>query len=139
MTAQRNKQIAQDFFHTLARRFRGEDVDLTPFLDEGIVWHLPQSVESQFGVPATIRGRTQAAEILAGIGNVYRPDSTTFTYHTWVAEGDAVALHFSLQAQTAAGKQYDNHYQSVMHFRDGLITEMRETFDTACLASLFQE
>lgn len=130
-----NKRFAQDFWATLARRFRGEEVDLSPYLAETVEWHLPQSVQQHFGVPSRLDGREAVLAMIAGIGRTYRPDSCRFEFVTWVAEGMHVALHFRLEAELVNGRMYRNDYQSLMHIRDGRLIAMHETFDTAHLVA----
>ncbi len=139
MNTENNKQMAKDFFSMLARLFKGEEVDPGMFLAEDVLWHLPNSVEELLGVSANLDGRAAVSEVLGGVGNVYVPESTSFEFHSWVAEDDLVALHFTLRAETVTGKRYENHYQSLVRFSDGLIKEVWETFDTAYLFGLLNE
>lgn len=138
MNAEENKRLAQEFFEALAKLFRGENVDISQFLAKDVEWNLPKSVTRSFGLPEKTIGRGEAIKLVSGVGNVYVPESTKFEFLSWVAEGDRVALHFSLQAETSNGKQYENHYQALLRINNGLIAEIWETFDSAHLLSMFQ-
>lgn len=138
MNAEENKRLALEFFEALARLFRGENVDISPFLAEDVEWNLPKSVTQIVGLPEKTIGRGEAIKVVSGVGNVYVPESTKFEILSAVAEGDRVALHFSLQAKTSNGKQYENHYQALLRINDGMIAEIWETFDSAHLLSMFQ-
>lgn len=131
-----SKELAQAFWVSLARRFRGEEVDLSHYLAETVEWHLPQSVQQHFGVPSRLDGRAAVLAMIAGIGRTYRPDSCLFEFVTWVAEGEHVALHFRLEAELVNGRGYRNDYQSLMQFRNGRLIVMHETFDTAHLVAV---
>jgi ketosteroid isomerase-like protein len=134
-TAASNKRAAQEFWTALERLFAGESMDLTPFLTEDFEWTIPESMAQ----PAKVVGREAARMRFSGVNDVYLPASTRFEFVSWTAEEDRVALHFTLEAEViASGKPYKNYYLAQMRFRDGLLAEMWETFDTALAFSAFQ-
>ena len=134
-TAEGNKHAAQQFWAAPERLFRGEQIDLSPFLAEDFEWTLPESMVQ----PGKLVGREAAQQRANGVNDVYVPASTRVEFVSWTAEEDRVALHFTLEAEVvSSGKPYKNYYMAQMRFRDGLLAEMWETFDTALAFSAFQ-
>ena len=139
MDSETNKQLVQDFNAALSDKLHGADIDLGPFLAEDVVWWLPQSSE-ELGVSQKHDGKKEALALFSGaVSDFYIPESIKFDYHSCIAEGDRVALHFTLSARAVNGKDYKNQYQILYRCRDGLIAEVWETFDTAYLRGVFSE
>lgn len=131
-----NKDIIKHFFNAVAGAARGEVTDIAGFLADDVKWHLPQST-AQMG-RALYDGKADVMTMFSGaVAQFYQPESMQFTYHSFIADGDFAHCHFSLEALTAAGKPYLNHYQSLFRLRDGKIAEVWEYFDTAYLFSVF--
>jgi uncharacterized protein len=58
------------------------------------------------------------------------PEGLRFIVGKMVAEGDTVAVEFRSHGKHVSGATYNNRYACVMTFRDGLLAEAREYFDT---------
>ena len=132
-----NKRLVADFFRDLEASLHGEDIDLTPYLAEEVSWWLPRSLGA-LGFPNEYQGREQVLALFAGVGTVYHPDSVRFELDELLAEGDRVAVPFTLRALTAGGNDYENDYQSIITLREGKILAVREILDTARLRSILE-
>jgi hypothetical protein len=139
MPCEINKRFVQSFFEQLAKAFKGEEADPGAFLSEDIRWWLPKSIEKVVGVATVLCGRSEVMAVLSGVKDTYIPETTAFKFHSWIAEGDLVALRFSLSAKTINGKLYENQYQSTVRCSGGMIAEIWESFDTAYLEGLLKK
>jgi ketosteroid isomerase-like protein len=133
-----HKDTLRQFYATLTDALQGGAADLGAFFTDDIRWHLPQSA-AQAG-KALYEGKAEVMQLFGGgVAQFYEPASMRFTYHSIIADGDHAHCHFSLEAVTAGGKPYLNHYQSLFRMRDGRIAEVWEYFDTAYLFSVFAD
>lgn len=78
------------------------------------------------------------AMFINDVGKFYQPESLRFNYHSLIGDDDRVHSHFTLNAITVNGKDYENHYQTLYRLKDGLICEVWEYFDTAFLFDLIK-
>lgn len=131
-----SKDTLKQFFLVLAETTKGRPADISVFFTDDVKWHLPQST-AQMG-KALYDGKSEVMQMFSGaVAQFYKPESMQFTYHSIIAEGDFAHCHFSLEAITANGKPYLNHYQSLFRMRDNRIAEVWEYFDTAYLFGVF--
>jgi ketosteroid isomerase-like protein len=77
-------------------------------------------------------GVTQMETLRALVGEVTNifPDGLEMTIHNIIGEGDCVAVEAESHGTHISGKHYNNKYHLLFHFKDGLIREMKEYFDT---------
>jgi ketosteroid isomerase-like protein len=54
-----------------------------------------------------------------------------------VADGDDVVVEHTGRNTTPDGRQYNNNYCWIFHFRDGFILEVREYMDTELVTETF--
>lgn len=109
---------------------RTRDVEaLGSQLSPGVRWWAPQSTEPR-GLARPVTGRDAVLALLTSEA-FYRPEGRTWSLHHVIVDADTVAVHATLEAQTAAGRPYRNQYAFVYEFRDGLIDQVWEHLDTA--------
>jgi len=131
-----SKDTLKQFFLAIADGSKGQPVDIAVFFTDDVKWHLPQSA-AQMG-KALYDGKAEVMQLFSGgVAQFYKPETMQFTYHSMIAEGDYAHCHFSLEAITANGKPYLNHYQSLFRLRNDKIAEVWEYFDTAYLFGVF--
>jgi ketosteroid isomerase-like protein len=58
------------------------------------------------------------------------PDGLKMIIHNMIGERDYVAVEAESYGKHASGKIYNNRYHFLFRFKDGLILEMKEYFDT---------
>ena len=90
------------------------------------------------GVQRPLIGREAVVGLLAGSTQVMRPDTTTWTVHTMVGEGDTVIAHVRRNCLTVSGGPYENDYMLRFDFDNHLIAQAWESADTALAFELFQ-
>ena len=82
------------------------------------------------GMPAGIDGRDQIVEFLAMLPAIYEPGSMRMEVENVVAQGPMVVIQFRMNARTAAGEPYENHYVQILECHDGQVTRSWEYCDT---------
>jgi ketosteroid isomerase-like protein len=65
-----------------------------------------------------------------GVGLYSPTDPFRVTVDELVAEADTVCAQVIIEAKTAKGRDYRNHYHFVFKLRDGLIRGVKEYVDT---------
>jgi ketosteroid isomerase-like protein len=135
VTASHGPDTIRRFYEAVNANKSGGSADLTDFFTEDAVWHLPRSSP----IYGTVTGRDAVVNLFEGpVDDYYQPGTMTFDYHLEICHGDLVAMQFTLSAITAMGDHYENDYCIIFRFRDGLIAEAREFFDTALLFSMIR-
>ena len=124
----------------LVKRFR-QAADTRDFaaaselMSGDIRWWVPRSAE-RYERP--IQGRDAVVALLSGAtARVYRPDTMQREYHTFVADGDHVAVWLTMTAETTNGADYTNDYHFLYRCTGGRIAEVWEHLDTAYAYSRF--
>jgi len=128
-----NKELVQRFRQAAdARDFTAA----SEMVSDGVRWWVPRSAE-RFERP--IEGRDAVMALLSGAtARVYKPETMERDYHTFVAEGDFVAVWLTMTAVTASGKDYTNDYHFLYRCEGGRIAEVWEHLDTAYAYSRFE-
>ncbi|HUH38715.1 MAG TPA: nuclear transport factor 2 family protein [Spongiibacteraceae bacterium] len=134
-----HQPLVERFFSALEKRLRGGDADLSSLLHPDVQWHFPKSTAALNTTSDYLGKAAVLAMFDSAVTQYYQPDSIRFTYHALTAQADRVHVHFSMQALTSHGKPYHNDYQSLFRLKDDRIIEVWEYFDTAYVASLFQD
>lgn len=130
MSAENNKNHVFAFYQTLAQREGDTPLPMAKYFSENAEWRLPRS--------SPMHGKLKGLEAIAGlfggaVDDYYQPGSMQYDYHAVIADADFVVMQFTLKAVTANGQDYENDYCLLYRFDDGLISEVREFFDTATL------
>ncbi len=123
MSASENKQRVREYFDALGRG----DPLLPSLLAADVTWWVPPS--SPLG--GLYEGRDAVLALMgSGIDLYDRGTPMKIGIRSMVAEGDRVCAETTLEARTARGEDYLNHYHFAFRLRDGRICEVREYVDT---------
>lgn len=113
----------------------GDDDALRACFHPQATWSVPGDLPSS----GTWTGPTAIVdEFLAGARGRLVPESVQIELVAMTAEGDTVVLEWSTRARTVTGKDYANSYIASFTATDGLITTVREYFDTQRAAVLYE-
>jgi hypothetical protein len=124
MGTEANKALIREYF----ARVGSGDPRLAELLADDVVWWVPQG--SKLG--GTRRGKPQVLEVLTGALTLYsREHPFRIEVEQVVAEEDWVCVQFAIDARTASGRDYHNHYHIAFELRDGRIVRVNEYVDTA--------
>jgi ketosteroid isomerase-like protein len=123
MSAAKNKEIVRRYFDAMRRG----DPSLPDFLSDDVTWWVPASSE----MGGTHEGKQAVLGLMAGGTDLY--DTSTpmrVEIEAMVAEDDRVCVQMTLEARSARGEDYRNHYHFAFRLREGRICEVREYLDT---------
>ncbi len=123
MGAGDNEELVRRYFEAM----RSGDPSLPDLLADDVTWWVPPS--SDLG--GLYRGKEAVLGLMAGGVGLY--DAATpmqVQIEHVVADGDRVAVELVLEARTARGEDYRNHYHFAFGVRDGRIHEVKEYVDT---------
>lgn len=119
-----NRALIREYFS----RVESGDPRLPELLSDDVVWWIPQG--SKLG--GTLRGKSKVLEVMAGALALYSRDHPfRLEVEQVVAEDDWVCVQFVVDAHTASGRSYRNHYHIAFELRDGRIVRVKEYVDTA--------
>jgi uncharacterized protein len=110
--------------------------DLRPFFDamsDDVTWQW-------MGVTSWSKTFSGKKEVVGGLfGGVARDLTHPFSVQlrSIVADGDDVVVEHTGRNTTRDGRQYNNNYCWIFHFRDGFILEVREYMDTQLVTETF--
>jgi len=130
-----NKQVVQEF-RRAADAF--EFAAAGDMLSDSVRWWVPRSA-AQLGFERPVQGREEVVGLMSrATGRFYKPGTLKREYHRYVAEGDFVAVWFTMTAKTTDGGDYANDYHLLYRCEDGRIAEVWEHLDTAYALSRFK-
>jgi ketosteroid isomerase-like protein len=119
-----SKALIREYF----ARIGSGDPRLPELLADDVVWWIPPG--SMFA--GTLRGKPAVLELMGRAFALFAPDQPPrIEIEQIVAEDDAVCVQFILEARTASGRDYRNHYHLAFEIRDGRIVRVKEYVDTA--------
>lgn len=123
MGAAENKKLIRTYF----KRISTGDPKLAEMLADDVAWWVPPGS----AMAGTYEGKAKVLELMgSGIG-LYDPTvPMKITVEDMVAEGASVCVQFVLEAKTAKGRDYRNHYHFVFKLRRGKIALVKEYVDT---------
>jgi ketosteroid isomerase-like protein len=123
MGAAENKKLIRTYF----KRIATGDPKLAEMLADDVAWWVPPGS----AMAGTYEGKAKVLELMgSGIG-LYDPTvPMKITVEDMVAEGSSVCVQFVLEAKTAKGRDYRNHYHFVFKLRRGKIVLVKEYVDT---------
>jgi ketosteroid isomerase-like protein len=118
---ERNKAVVRNLLDAVTR----SDVagQLAAFHEEGRIITMGDTPFSG------VTDKRRMGELMGGLKEVF-PQGLKMTLHNIIGEGDCIAAEAESYGRHASGKIYNNHYHFLYRFKDGLILEMKEFFDT---------
>ena len=123
MSAEANKAIVRAYLE----KMRQGDPTLPDLLADDASWWVPPS--SPMG--GTHQGKDAVLALMGGGVGLYDADvPMQIEIEEMVAEGAWVCVQLILEARTARGEPYRNHYHFAFRIRDGRIHAVREYVDT---------
>ena len=123
MGATENRRLIEDYF----RKVGAGDPSLPEALSDDVVWWVPPGSD----MAGLYEGKPAVLEMFAkGIGLYSQTDPMRVTVEELVAEGETVCAQVVIEAKTAGGRDYRNHYHFVFKIRDGKIRAVKEYVDT---------
>lgn len=123
MSAADNKRLVRDYFDAM----RSGDPGLSELLADDVSWWAPPS-SALGGLHA---GKEAVLALMAsGVGLYDTSHPMSVEISRMIAEDDWVSVQLTLEARTARGEPYHNHYHFAFRVRDGRIREVREHLDT---------
>ncbi len=123
MSAASNKQTIQDYFHKMSTG----DPTMPDLLADDVAWWVPPGSD----MAGLYEGKARVLEFMgSGVGLYSQTDPMTIEIEQMVAEDDWVCVQFVLEAKTAKGRDYRNHYHFAFRLRDGRIVLVKEYVDT---------
>jgi uncharacterized protein len=123
------KQVVQRYLDALV----DGDVDaIRESFAEDATW----TIYGDLPIAGPWTGRDQIVDdfLVTVTGSLFEPGSQRFEFPTLIAEGDTVALEWSVKARAASGADYDNSYCGIFIIRDGKIQTIREYLDSGYAA-----
>ncbi len=130
MSAAANRSVIERYFEVL----RTGDPVLPDLLTEDVSWWVPPS--SPLG--GLHEGRAKVLALLGSGVDLYDARvPMQIAIEQLVAEGDWVCAMLTIDARTAKGEPYHNHYHFAFRLRGGKICAVREYVDTLYAQRLF--
>ena len=134
-----NKEIVIQFQMDVAKKLRGEQMNLHNYLADDAQWHLPGSLDTLCDGSDKI-GRDAVIDMIENlVSRFYKTETMAFKFHSMIQDGDFVHMHFTLKAETINGKAYCSGYQTLFKVVNGKIAEVWEYFDSARILHLLNE
>ena len=125
MNATESKTFVRAFLDNLFFRGNIEEV-LSSFADDGSWW-----VAGDLPVSGLFVGRQAIYDnMIGGSSKWVEPRSMSVEIKTLMGESDKVAVEWTIQFRTLAGRDYKNDYMVMFELRDGKIQSIREYMDT---------
>jgi len=130
MGARENAALVCEY---LARVSRGDPSFSDLFADDIVWWVTPGSKAG-----GTYEGRAAVLEMIgAGVERYAAGAPLTFEIERVVADDEWASVQLVLEARTAAGRAYRNHYHIAFQLRAGAIVYAKEYLDTKVAADAF--
>jgi len=133
MSASQNKKTALEFLTALSR---GELDRARAMVTEDATWQSPPSLA---GGP--FRGREAIfGTYIAVDDQLFETGTRSYDFEILnaIAEDDSVAIEMRHVDQAMDGTAYDSQYHMLYRFRDGLICEVKEYFDSLFMHREFE-
>ena len=123
MGAASNKRLIAGYFDKITKG----DPTLPEMLADDVTWWVPPGSD----MAGTYRGKAAVLAMMgAGVGLYSQAEPMKITVEKMVAEGDDVCVQFVLEALTAKGRRYRNHYHFAFTLRGEKIAAVKEYVDT---------
>jgi ketosteroid isomerase-like protein len=126
------KAVVREYLDRIGRG----DPGFEKLLDDGVVWWVPRG--SKAG--GTYRGKPAVLALIRDGSAKYASDAPLrFTVEQIVAEGEWVCVQAVLDARTARGRDYRNHFHLAFQVRGDRIVLAREYLDTQHANDVFAD
>ena len=123
MGASHNKAIVREYFEKMA----AGDPSVPDLLADDVCWWVPPASE----LGGVYEGRDAVLELMAGGTGLYDPSTPLVVQiEQMVAEDDWVCVQAVIEARTARGEDYRNHYHFAFQLSEGKLVQVREYVDT---------
>ena len=123
MSAEANKAVIRDYFERVQRG----DPAVADLIAEDASWWVPPA--SPLG--GVYEGKERVLELMGSGVDLYDPAvPMQIQVEEMVAEGEWVCVQLVIEAATARGEPYRNHYHFAFRLRDGKIIIAKEYVDT---------
>lgn len=123
MSVAENKRVVRRYFDAV----RQGDPELADLFADDVSWWVPPS--SPLG--GLHDGKAAVLALMSSGTGLYDADHPMeLAIERMLAEDDWVSVELTLDARTAAGEPYRNHYHFAFRIADGRICEVREHLDT---------
>jgi uncharacterized protein len=124
MSSEQNKKLATEFF----ARFSANDIaGALDTMTDDATWWLPGK-SGQLPVVG-VHSKEQIARVFHGMVGQSK-NGLKMTVKGMIAEGDKVAVEAESYGELRNGRIYNQEYHTLMMFRDGKISAVREYLDT---------
>lgn len=124
MSAAENKKTVLRFIENLST---GNVDAVTAAFTDDVSWWLPGSLP----VSGTFKGKKAILEEFFGKAfPFFEPGTLSIQVQSAIAEDNAVAVEWIVNARTAKGRAYENYYHVRFDLRDGKIQAVREYVDS---------
>jgi len=101
------------------------------WVTDDFVWHMCPSTEQLFpGRPIDARGLEGMVVLCEQGAELYDDLPPVSDLHAAVAEGDRVALHYTMRRRTKAGLPYENDYCIIFRLSGGKVAEVWKIGDS---------
>ena len=118
MGAAENKKLIKSYFKMIATG----SPKLPDLLADDVVWWVPPGSD----MAGTYEGKAKVLAFMGSGVGLYDPSvPMKISVEDMVAEGSSVCVQFVLEAKTAKGRDYKNHYHFVFKLRRGKIALVR--------------
>jgi len=123
MSAEANKALIREYFERVGRG----DPNVADLIAEDATWWVPPA--SPLG--GLYEGKARVLELMGSGVDLYDPGAPMqIQVEEMVAEGEWVCVQLVIQATTAKGEDYRNHYHFAFRLRDAQIVAAKEYVDT---------
>ena len=123
MNAAANKAVIREYFERVQRG----DPGVADLIAEDASWWVPPA--SPLG--GVYEGKARVLELMGSGVDLYDPAAPMrIQVEEMVAEGEWVCVQLVIEATTARGDAYRNHYHFAFRLRDGQILAAKEYVDT---------
>ena len=123
MGATENKPLIEDYFAKVS----AGDPSVPDFFADDVTWWVPPGSD----MAGLYEGKAAVLEMFGkGFGLYSQTDPMTVTVEALVAEGDTVCAQVVIEAKTAKGRDYRNHYHFAFQLAGGRIRGVKEYVDT---------
>ncbi|MGE4651604.1 MAG: nuclear transport factor 2 family protein [Myxococcota bacterium] len=123
MSAEANKSVIRDYFERVQRG----DPAVADLIADDASWWVPPA--SPLG--GVYEGKARVLELMGSGVDLYDPAvPLQIQVEEMVAEGEWVCVQLVIEAATARGEPYRNHYHFAFRLRDAKIVVAKEYVDT---------
>jgi ketosteroid isomerase-like protein len=123
MDARENKRFVEEYF----RKVSSGDPSVPDAFSDDVVWWVPPGSD----MAGSYRGKNEVLGMFArGVGLYSNQHPMKIQVEKLVAEGDTVCAQVVIEAVTAKGRPYRNHYHFAFQLDGGKIRSVKEYVDT---------